>query len=147
MLPRFFRFFRADALPNSGSVARDLLAAERTFLAWSRTGLGFIALGVALEKVDALAALAPALLHSEGSRTRNAAGFLIASGAGFAVYGTRRYFASLDLLKQGKFKPNAAGITGTAIVTVGIAVAGALSVVESSKTDASQDQQLGKPSP
>jgi len=34
---------------NSGSIARDiLLAAERTFLAWSRTGLGFVGAGSAM---------------------------------------------------------------------------------------------------
>ena len=51
-------------LPNTGSLARDCLAGERTFLAWLRTGLAFIALGVALEKVEAFAALSPTLLHS-----------------------------------------------------------------------------------
>ena len=33
---------------NSGSIARDILAAERTFLAWSRTGLGFVGAGSAM---------------------------------------------------------------------------------------------------
>lgn len=35
---------------NTGSTARDHLASERTFLAWLRTGLGFIALGIAIER-------------------------------------------------------------------------------------------------
>lgn len=50
-LPKIFRAMfsqlRAKPLQNSGFVARDLLAAERTFLAWARSGLGFIALGIA----------------------------------------------------------------------------------------------------
>ena len=50
----FSRWFRSERLKNTGSLARDLLAGERTFLAWTRTGLGFIALGVALEKVRLL---------------------------------------------------------------------------------------------
>ena len=33
---------------NKGSIARDILAAERTFLAWARTGLGFVGSAVAL---------------------------------------------------------------------------------------------------
>lgn len=74
------RFVRSPALPNTGSVARDLLASERTFLAWARTGLGFIALGVALEKVEALAALSPTLLHLQDSRTKLAAGVLVGAG-------------------------------------------------------------------
>lgn len=77
---RVMRFVRSPALPNTGSVARDLLASERTFLAWARTGLGFIALGVALEKVEALAALSPTLLHLQDSRTKLAAGVLVGAG-------------------------------------------------------------------
>lgn len=37
-----------QVVPNTGSIARDILAAERTFLAWSRTGLGFVGAGSAL---------------------------------------------------------------------------------------------------
>lgn len=38
----------SQVVPNTGSIARDILAAERTFLAWSRTGLGFVGAGTAL---------------------------------------------------------------------------------------------------
>ena len=37
---------------NSGSTARDHLANERTFLAWARTGVGFVALGVGLSQIE-----------------------------------------------------------------------------------------------
>ena len=37
---------------NAGSRARDHLANERTFLAWVRTALGGLALGIALERFD-----------------------------------------------------------------------------------------------
>ena len=108
MFSRLLYFFRAPPLPNTGSLARgaciifsaddgqelkytaDLLASERTFLAWTRTGLGFIALGVALEKVEALAALSPTLLHLENSRTKLAAGILVGSGSGCVAHGTHR---------------------------------------------------------
>jgi len=49
-LSRFPSFFRCREIPNVGSVARDHLANERTFLAWSRTGMVFIGLGVALQE-------------------------------------------------------------------------------------------------
>lgn len=39
---------------NTGSVARDHLASERTFLAWMRTSLGFVALGIAVERFSQL---------------------------------------------------------------------------------------------
>lgn len=92
-------YFSSRPLPNNGSLARDLLASERTFLAWTRTGLGFIALGVALEKVEAFAALSPVLLQLQDSKTRLAAGILVGAGAGTVVHGTARYFGTLRLLK------------------------------------------------
>lgn len=46
MFPRI----RAPTYKNTGSTARDHLAAERTYLAWLRTGLGFVALGIAVER-------------------------------------------------------------------------------------------------
>ena len=130
MFARLAALFRpSPALPATGSLARDLLAAERTFLAWARTGLGFVALGVALEKVDALAALAPAVLHTKDSRTKLAAGALVASGSGFVYHGTRRYFGTLELLKRGQFRPNTVGVTMTAVVVGGVALAGAITVL------------------
>jgi uncharacterized membrane protein YidH (DUF202 family) len=130
MLSRILSSLRNPPLPNTGSLARDLLASERTFLAWLRTGLGFIALGVALEKVEALAALSPTLLHLENSRTKLAAGILIASGSGCVAHGTQRYFGTLRLLREGMFRPNVAGVAAAAVTSVGIALAGSLIVVE-----------------
>ena len=42
---------------NTGSTARDHLANERTFLAWARTGVGFVALGVGLSQVEQVRAV------------------------------------------------------------------------------------------
>jgi uncharacterized membrane protein YidH (DUF202 family) len=43
------RFWSPPTLvENTGSIARDILATERTFLAWARTGLGFVGAGSAL---------------------------------------------------------------------------------------------------
>ena len=46
----FFRLLskQNDNVPMTGSIARDLLATERTFLAWARTGLGFVGAGSAM---------------------------------------------------------------------------------------------------
>ena len=125
-----FSFLRSTPLKNTGSLARDLLASERTFLAWTRTGLGFIALGVALEKVEALAALSPTLLHLENSRTKLAAGVLVGSGSACVAHGTWRYFAVLRSLKEGMFRPNVSGVAVVAAASIGIAVAGSVLVVE-----------------
>lgn len=52
MLSRFF--WKTPVYQNTGSTARDHLASERTFLAWIRTGLGFLALGIAIERFSQL---------------------------------------------------------------------------------------------
>ena len=140
-LPKLLRYIRAPPLPNTGSVARDLLASERTFLAWARTGLGFIALGVALEKVEAFAALSPTLLHLSNSRTKLAAGVLVASGSLCVGHGTVRYFSTLRLIQEGKFRPNTGGVTLMAVTCIGIAVAGSLLVLENEQEQAREKER------
>ncbi|KAK5111552.1 hypothetical protein LTR62_004848 [Meristemomyces frigidus] len=126
----FLRWFRGERLKNTGSLARDLLAGERTFLAWTRTGLGFIALGVALEKVEALAILSPTLLRLENSNTKLAAGTLVGTGSLIVLHGTSRYFGMLKDLQEGCYRPNRIGVMGLAMVSVGVAFAGTLLVLE-----------------
>jgi uncharacterized membrane protein YidH (DUF202 family) len=130
MFGRLASYVRAEPLKNTGSVARDLLASERTFLAWTRTGLGFIALGVALEKVEAFAAISPALLQLENSNTKLAAGILVGSGSLCVAHGTQRYFSTMKLLQEGMFRPNVPGVTFMAATSIGIAFAGTLLVLE-----------------
>lgn len=144
MLRRIVSMFRADELKNTGSLARDLLASERTFLAWARTGLGFIALGVALEKVEAFAAISPTLLHLENSRTKLAAGILVGSGSLCVAHGTHRYFSAMDALQRGMFRPNVPGVTLSAITCIGIAFAGALLVLENDGGRRSEERTAAK---
>ena len=130
MLRRILSFVRAEPLKNTGSLARDLLASERTFLAWTRTGLGFIALGIALEKVEAFATIAPNALHLPDSETKVAAGILVASGSACVAHGTHRYFSTMRYLQQGLFRPNVPGIALVAATSIGIAFAGTWLVLE-----------------
>lgn len=130
---RLLRYFRADPIPNTGSVARDLLALERTYLAWCRTGLGFIALGIALEKVEAFAALSPTLLHLSDSRTKLAAGVLVGTGSLTVAQGYARYWGTLRDIQAGKFRPNTGGITLMALTSIGIAVAGSALVIQNDR--------------
>ena len=133
MFHRFMRYIRADPIPNTGSVARDLLASERTFLAWTRSGLGFIALGAAFEKVEAFAELSPTLLHLSDSRTKVAAGVLVATGSLTVGHGTLRYFSTLRDIQAGKFRPNTGGITLMAVTSIAIAAAGVGLVLQSER--------------
>lgn len=130
MFRHLLRYVRAEPLANTGSVARDLLASERTFLAWTRSGLGFIALGIALEKVEAFAAISPTLLHLSDSRTKLAAGILVGTGSLTVAHGTVRYFSTLRHIQAGKFVPNTGGITLMAVTSIAIAVAGSAMVLE-----------------
>jgi uncharacterized membrane protein YidH (DUF202 family) len=130
MFRRIFSSLRTEPLKNTGSVARDLLASERTFLAWARSGLGFIALGVALEKVEAFASISPQLLQLENSNTKVAAAVLVGSGSLCVAHGTHSYFSTMRLLQQGLFRPNVVGVSLMAATCVGVAFAGTLLVLE-----------------
>lgn len=131
-MSRVLRYLTSKPVANTGSVARDHLANERTFLAWTRTGLGFVALGVALAKLDALEALSPSLKHGHGDLQIPAAG-LVGSGAGCLVYGTTRYFNGLKLLKEGLFRPNVMGVVLAAATAGAVAGGGIWMVVSQEK--------------
>lgn len=124
--------------PNTGSVARDHLASERTFLAWIRTGLGFVALGIAIERfsqLDLHELLKPPPSEEKHARGDNGngddearardkeqshllVGTLMSLGSGSIVYGTSRYFSNLKLLERGQFKP---AYHGSAVLAAGVA--------------------------
>ncbi|KAH8175955.1 hypothetical protein LIA77_04373 [Sarocladium implicatum] len=48
---KVFKRFYSVELENKGSVARDHLALERTFLAWLRTSLAFASIGIAVTQL------------------------------------------------------------------------------------------------
>ncbi|KUJ22085.1 uncharacterized protein LY89DRAFT_681413 [Mollisia scopiformis] len=128
-MSRILKFFFSKPIANTGSTARDHLANERTFLSWTRTGLGFVALGVALAKLDALEALSPTLKHGHGDLHIPAAA-LVGSGSGCLTYGTLRYFNTLNLLQRGLYRPNIAGVALVA-VTAGVVCAGGMMMIVS----------------
>ena len=131
-MSKLLKLLIPQPLANTGSVARDHLANERTFLSWTRSGLAFVALGVALAKLDALERLSPALNHDHGDLKAPSA-VLVGSGAGCLSYGTTRYFVSMRLLQRGLFRPNVAGIALVAVTSAGIAVGGGWLVVNAEK--------------
>ncbi|KAG9746352.1 hypothetical protein E4T50_17084 [Aureobasidium sp. EXF-12298] len=137
-MPLFSRI-KGSILQNTGSTARDHLASERTYLSWMRTGLGFLALGIGVERFNQLdlAGLVPTpkqregesklegeqLARKSGGRSDELVKILLGSGLGSILYGTTRYFSNMSYLQKGLFKPSyygaavlAGGITGIASV-------------------------------
>jgi uncharacterized membrane protein YidH (DUF202 family) len=129
----FFSRFSTPVFKNTGSTARDHLASERTYLAWMRTGLGFLALGIGVERFNQLdlAEILPTKnrkrFHEDKTHNDKSdalVGALLGSGAGSIAYGTARYFSNMRLLEQGLFKP---AFHGAAFLAVGVAgIAGAV---------------------
>lgn len=143
-MANLFRRIFPPPLSNTGSLARDLLASERTFLAWTRTGLTFIALGVALEKVEALAILSPTLLHLADSRTKLAAGILVGTGTLTVGHGTFSYYRSVKLLREGKVRVNVGGVGLLAVTSIGLAIAGAGMVMGDGERTLAEAKEEGK---
>mmetsp|Transcript_42690 Transcript_42690/g.68530 ORF Transcript_42690/g.68530 Transcript_42690/m.68530 type:complete len:171 (+) Transcript_42690:662-1174(+) len=116
--------FRELQIPNTGSVARDHLANERTFLAWARTALSLCGAGIALEALEFntlseyqhitpadqedILELIPLFLNSR--KKHIAALGCISLGGIFMSYALIRYIQVCRLLQSGQFRPNIYGI-------------------------------------
>lgn len=62
------------SVANTGSQQRDHAANERTFLSWTRAGLGFAAMALALDRLDAIDRLLTAKLPSLVSASQGGGG-------------------------------------------------------------------------
>lgn len=134
-------FSHLRTLKNTSSTARDHLASERTFLAWLRTGLGFIALGIAVERFSQFEIIPPTpspLRSASGQpdtsdrkdgKSEDLVLGLLAIGGGSIVYGTTRYFSNMRMLEKGLYKPSfygAAGLSGAVVGLTGVACWGVM---------------------
>lgn len=127
--------FASPSYKNTGSLARDLLASERTYLAWTRTGIGFIALGMAVERLSRFEAVAlqgkkpPKAGEQEHGEAESSERLLVRTlvglGTGCMVYATKRYFSVLRALEKDKFRPAYQGVLAMGTVLGGLG--GALS--------------------
>ncbi|EJC98925.1 uncharacterized protein FOMMEDRAFT_170732 [Fomitiporia mediterranea MF3/22] len=94
-------FSSVSILENTGSVARDHLACERTYLSYVRTSLTCAAIGVALVQLvfDSDVVVSEALLHPV-KVTSVSIGVL---GLGIMLSAVARFFEMQNVLINGKF--------------------------------------------
>ncbi len=152
---------RDAVVENTGSVARDHLANERTFLAWAQVGLAFTAAGTALftayhqerEVGDRLvgmaggtlvgsavpSAAAPSPRDAEIARRKAhrqqsviaASALLWGNGGLLLLYSVYRYLTVQRFLREGKFILAKRGLFGVTFATA-VCTSGALALVYSS---------------
>ena len=113
--------FYTEVVTNTGSIARDVLAAERTFLAWSRTGLGFVGAGSAM--------FAAYQRYGNFDRESNdkrvfilqpvfaASALLVGNGAFLLLFATRRYLRIIHALTKDQFPIDTKGPLLAVVVT------------------------------
>ncbi|KAJ4326765.1 hypothetical protein N0V84_002784 [Fusarium piperis] len=131
--------FQSVELENKGSVARDHLAIERTFLAWLRTSLSFASIGIA---VTQLFRLNTSLDGGNGGGIDAAKNMetlrqmgkpLGTTFLGISILtlflGYKRYFQSQHWVMQGKFPASRGTITIVAFVAFAIMVASLVVVI------------------
>lgn len=109
---------------------RVLFAAERTLLAWNRTGLSLIAFGFVVERAGALVqAISPGAVRAGQLTLTFWLGLaFIALGALASGYSARQYAVVLRSLTPAEFPPGYAARWGL-IVNAAVALLGALLAV------------------
>lgn len=100
------------------SRARTHLANERTFLAWLRTGLGMIVLGLAAAQFIGI----DRNLISGTRAVSDFAAVLIVAGAMIVLTGSRRYFQGRDQIDAAQFIPAGRGVGAATVLVVAVAI-------------------------
>ncbi|CAG8531877.1 11744_t:CDS:2 [Gigaspora rosea] len=124
---KFEEFNPSLVLENKASVARDHLANERTFLAWLRTSLSFISIGIAITQLFRLTG-GSSDSHKDDKVGKGLGIAFIVLGIIFLGFGLFRYFNSQQLMTQGHFPASRGSVILGSVLTV-LTLAGCFVVI------------------
>lgn len=127
-------------LENKGSVARDHLALERTFLAWLRTSLSFASIGIAVTQLFRLNTSIDSDTDPNSETLRRIGKPLGATFIGISILilllGYRRYYQGQQWVIKGKFPASRGTIVIVSIVACAIIVVSLFVVIFTQPTGA-----------
>jgi len=135
----FYKSWKSEHIPVSGSNVRDHLANERTFLAWARTSLVFVGSGIGLHQFYQYA-FAQGFSEDDSQyrddirqlrmNVTTASGSLVLIGFGTLSYAAMRYFSVFRALKGNKFIPNTFGVSIFTICATSMSVIGFITTLQ-----------------